>query len=64
VFRLFKEARAADAASKGPLDPYRFGVAPNRASLERIIDYSYRQQLIPRKFSLDELFDDLTRSLA
>ena len=64
LFRLFKEARAADTASpKGALDPYRFGVEANRASLERIIDYSFRQQMIPRKFTVDELFNDLTRSL-
>jgi 4,5-dihydroxyphthalate decarboxylase len=63
VFRLFREARQADAASKGALDPYRFGVEAVRASLERIIDYSVRQQLIPKKFSVDELFDDVTRKL-
>ncbi len=63
VFRLFRDARQADTASKGALDPYRFGVEANRRSLELIIDFSYRQQMIPRKFTVDELFDDLTRSL-
>jgi 4,5-dihydroxyphthalate decarboxylase len=63
IFHLFREARQADAASKGALDPYRFGVEANRASLERIIDYSFRQQMIPRKFTVVELFDDVTRSL-
>ena len=63
IFRLFREARQADAASKGPLDPYRFGVEANRRALEHIIDYSFRQQMIPRKFTVDELFDDVTRTL-
>jgi 4,5-dihydroxyphthalate decarboxylase len=63
VFRLFKEARALDTASQDKLDPYRFGVEANRASLERIIDYSFRQQLIPRRFTVDELFDGMTRKL-
>jgi 4,5-dihydroxyphthalate decarboxylase len=64
IFRVFKEARAADtAAPKGALDPYRFGVEANRAALERIIDYSVKQQMIPRKFTVDELFDDVTRKL-
>ena len=63
VFRLFKEARQVDTASKGALDPYRFGVEANRQSLEHIIDFSFRQQMIPRKFTVDELFDDLTRTL-
>src|SRR5262249_10601004 len=40
-----------------------FGANPNRRSLELIIDYAFRQQLIPRRFSVDELFDDTTRAL-
>jgi 4,5-dihydroxyphthalate decarboxylase len=64
LFRVFKEARQLDtAAPKGALDPYRFGVEANRASLERVIDYSFKQQMIPRKFTVDELFDDVTRKL-
>ena len=64
VFRVFREARQArHAAPKGALDPYRFGVEANRTALERIIDYSVKQQMIPRKFSVDELFDDITRKL-
>ena len=64
LFALFKRARAADTATLGPLDPYRFGIEANRRSLELIIDYTFRQGLIPRRFSVDELFDDLTRNLA
>ena len=30
------------------VDPWRFGVEANRGSLEIIIDYSFRQKLIPR----------------
>jgi 4,5-dihydroxyphthalate decarboxylase len=47
----------------GVHDPWRFGVGANRTSLEIIIDYSFRQKLIPRLFSVDELFDDCTRAL-
>jgi 4,5-dihydroxyphthalate decarboxylase len=63
VFRLFREARQTLGAPKDGLDPYRFGVEANRESLERIIDYAVRQQMIPRKFAVDELFDDTTRVL-
>jgi 4,5-dihydroxyphthalate decarboxylase len=63
VFRLFRAARQADSASQGALDPYRFGVAANRRSLELIIDYALRQQIIPRRFTVDELFDNVTREL-
>jgi 4,5-dihydroxyphthalate decarboxylase len=65
IFRLFREARKADKSSDGGgLDPYRFGIEPNRRSLELIIDYAFRQKLIPRKFTVDELFDDTMRALA
>jgi 4,5-dihydroxyphthalate decarboxylase len=65
IFRMFKEARALDqTAPKGALDPYRFGVEANRASLERVIDYSVKQQMIPKKIAVDDLFNDVTRSLA
>jgi 4,5-dihydroxyphthalate decarboxylase len=64
IFRLFKAARDLDtSAPKGALDPYRFGVEANREALERIIDYSVKQQMIPRKLTVDELFDDTTRKL-
>jgi 4,5-dihydroxyphthalate decarboxylase len=64
IFRLFKAARAADpSAPTGALDPYRFGVEANRKALERIIDYSVKQQLIPEKVKVDDLFDDVTRKL-
>jgi len=46
------------------IDPLPFGVEALRGSLEVVIDYAFAQQLIPRKFTVDELFDPLTRSLA
>jgi 4,5-dihydroxyphthalate decarboxylase len=67
VYRMLYESRKAaqpPAADNSLLDPLRFGIEANRRSLEIIIDYSFRQKLIPRKFSVDELFDDVTRALA
>ncbi len=43
-------------------DPLPFGVDAMRPALEMAIDFAYTQQLIPRPFALDELFD--TRVLA
>jgi len=34
-----------------------------RRSLALIIDYSAQQKLIPRAFTVEELFDDVTRTL-
>jgi 4,5-dihydroxyphthalate decarboxylase len=64
VFRLFTEARdiAAAGGSKNAAQ-LKFGVEANRRSLEAIIDIAYDQKLIPKRYSVDELFDDTTRGL-
>jgi 4,5-dihydroxyphthalate decarboxylase len=58
VFRLLRESAAlAPAASP------RFSADEMRRSLEMMIHYTAQQGLIPRAFAVDELFDDLTRTL-
>ncbi|MGA7789554.1 MAG: hypothetical protein WCA56_15480 [Xanthobacteraceae bacterium] len=64
VFRQFHDSKlAAGLADTGVLDPYRFGVEACRPDLEIIIDFCLDQKLIPRRMSVDELFDDTTRVL-
>ena len=60
IYRTLRESRRAVAppGDGSVFDPWRFGVEPNRRSIEIIIDYSFRQKLISRMFSVDELFDD------
>jgi 4,5-dihydroxyphthalate decarboxylase len=55
VHRLLLEA-AKDAKPRFPDDNIR-------RSLTMIIDYTVQQGLIPRAFTVDELFDDVTRPL-
>jgi 4,5-dihydroxyphthalate decarboxylase len=62
--RLHDSKRAAGLSDGAALDPYRFSVAACRPILEVIIDYCHQQQLVSRRMSVDELFDDTTRSLA
>ena len=57
VHRLLGASAAASPASP------RYNADELRRSLELIIDYSAQQQLIPRKFTVDELFNDVTRAL-
>jgi 4,5-dihydroxyphthalate decarboxylase len=54
VHRLLSEA--AKDAPPIPVDNMR-------RSLKMIIDYTVQQGLIPRAFTVDELFDDVTRAL-
>jgi 4,5-dihydroxyphthalate decarboxylase len=52
----------AESANASPAAP-RFTTEEMRRSLELIIGYTAQQCLIPRAFSVDELFDDVTRAL-
>jgi 4,5-dihydroxyphthalate decarboxylase len=65
IYRMLRESRrqTAPPPDGGALDPWRFGIEANRRSLDIAIDYSFRQKLIPRKFSVDDLFDDTMRGL-
>lgn len=65
VFRLFKASRDA-AIKEGNKNAaeLNYGVEANRKSLETIIGIAFDQKLIPRKFSVDELFDETTGALS
>jgi 4,5-dihydroxyphthalate decarboxylase len=66
LFRMLLAGKqAADLPESGTArDPLRFGVEANRKSLEIIIKYALEQKLIPRRFSVDELFDETAHALA
>lgn len=64
VFRMLKESRdkAVRAGNKNAAE-LQYGVEPNRRSLESIIAIAFEQKLIPKRYTVDELFDDVTRVL-
>jgi len=64
IYRLLVESKqAAGLPQPGALDLNPFGVEANRRNLEVAVDCCYRQGLIPRRYAVDELFDDTTRTL-
>jgi 4,5-dihydroxyphthalate decarboxylase len=64
IYRLLGESKkAAKLPKPGEVDVHPFGVETNRRNLEVVIDTVYRQGMIPRRFSVDELFDGVTRAL-
>jgi 4,5-dihydroxyphthalate decarboxylase len=62
IYRMLAESKRA-AGPQGELDTTPFGVEANRRNLEVVIESVYRQRLIPSRFTVDELFDDVTRTL-
>jgi 4,5-dihydroxyphthalate decarboxylase len=63
VFRVVRESKQAMSSVGTAFDPLQFGLAHIRRSLELIVEYSTQQGLIPIKFPVDDLFDDVTRNL-
>ena len=64
IYRLLAESKkAAKLPKPGEFDTNPFGFEANRRNLEVVIDYVYQQRMIPRRFAVEELFDDVTRKL-
>ncbi len=64
VYRLLKESkRLAPPPAPGELDMTPIGLEANRRNLEIAIEYVYQQRLIPKRYSVDEIFDEVTRKL-
>jgi 4,5-dihydroxyphthalate decarboxylase len=62
IFRMIKESR--DLTEGGVPDPFPpLGFEANRKGIQLAIDWALDQKIIPRKLSIDELFDDTTRAL-
>lgn len=44
-------------------DPLPYGIEPNRAMIETLIDHALRQHILPERPSIDDLFAPATRTL-
>jgi 4,5-dihydroxyphthalate decarboxylase len=63
IYALLRESKRRAPPPTGA-DTIPFGVDACRPALERIIDYAVQQRLIPRRFDVDELFDETTLKMA
>lgn len=62
IYRMIVESRAAAPdGARTNLPP--IGLEANRKGLQMAIDWSFEQKIIPRRLSVDELFDDVTGAL-
>ena len=57
VYRMLRESKQAAPPAEGGLDLTPVGLEANRRNLDVAIEYTYRQGLIPKRFSVEELFD-------
>jgi 4,5-dihydroxyphthalate decarboxylase len=64
VFRMLQESKKAAGLPKpGAIDMLPFGFAAVRPALELMSSYALEMKIIPRRYSVEELFDDTTRAL-
>ena len=62
VYRLFVAGRdAMPPLAPGEIDMLPYGIEKNRHGLELVVRYAHEQGIIPRRFSVDELFADARR---
>ena len=62
IFRMIVDSRnLAPESARTAIPP--IGLEENRKGLEMAIQWSYEQKIIPRRLSVDELFDDTTAAL-
>ena len=63
LYRMLAESKrmANESAAQAAFTP--FGLDANRHNIEVVIDYAFRTGMIPKRFSVDELFNDLTAAL-
>jgi len=62
LYRMIGESR--DLTEGGLPDPFPpMGFDANRKGIQLAIDWAFEQKIIPRKLSMDELFDETTASL-
>jgi 4,5-dihydroxyphthalate decarboxylase len=57
IYRLLQESKRLAPPSAGGIDFFPYGLEANRKPLELMVQYSVEQQIIPRAFAVEELFE-------
>jgi 4,5-dihydroxyphthalate decarboxylase len=64
VFRMLHESKKAAGLPKpGAIDTLPFGFDAVKPALDLMSSYALEMKIIPRRYSVEELFDDTTRAL-
>ena len=64
IFRMLQAGKKAAGLPKpGAIDTIPFGFQALKPALELMSSYALEMKIIPRRFSVEELFDDTTRAL-
>jgi 4,5-dihydroxyphthalate decarboxylase len=62
-YELLRKGKASTLPSSDPIETTPFGIEATRPALELIIQYAHQQRIIPRRYSVDEIYEDAARIL-
>jgi 4,5-dihydroxyphthalate decarboxylase len=64
IYRMLQQSKkTAGLPKSGAVDTIPFGFAAVKPALELMSSYALEMKIIPRRFAVEELFDDTTRAL-
>jgi 4,5-dihydroxyphthalate decarboxylase len=63
IYRLLQESKRLAPPAADGIDFFPYGVEANRKPLELMVQYSAEQEIIPRVFTVDELFEGAADAL-
>jgi len=63
IYRLLQASKALAPPPADGIDFFPYGVEANRKPLELMVQYSVEQQIIPRAFTVEELFEAVADAL-
>jgi 4,5-dihydroxyphthalate decarboxylase len=61
VYELLRRGKTSTMPSSDPIETSPFGIEATRPALELVIDYAHQQKIIPRRYSVDEIYEDAAR---
>jgi 4,5-dihydroxyphthalate decarboxylase len=64
LYRMLAESKRAAKETTEAAGFTPFGLEANRRNIDVVIDYAFRTGMIPKRFTVDELFNDVTATLA
>jgi 4,5-dihydroxyphthalate decarboxylase len=63
IYRLLQESKALAPPPADGIDFFPYGLEANRKPLELMVQYAVEQEIIPRAFTVEELFEGATAAL-
>src|SRR4029077_601061 len=61
VYDLLRKGKTSTLPTSDPIETTPFGIEATRPALQLIIEYAHQQRIIPRRYSVDDIYGDAPR---